>query len=310
MADDQKAGPSPGWRISKACQECRKRKIKCDGEKPCKTCRERSTSCVYRDVIRQRRKKQQQENRDSNPHWGSAEESDIGRPLTPGLSQDAGSTGRRNQPVMYTFHNSVSATHMASPSCKVQLYYGPTSHFSLLQHIYRDLVSGPHQPPTEPQGEVENADAGLDLFNFRRIFFGSLAETHDAGKDTSNGNMPLMFLPREIAMFFLERYLATFYYLTPFWPKETMRRDAEKLYDPNVDSPMDPSVKSVILMAMACGALGTEHYTWGEILFERVKASSNSLEDVVNLQTVQISLLMISIPDNLMAVWSIDEVSS
>ncbi|KAJ9226741.1 transcriptional regulator family: Fungal Specific TF [Paecilomyces variotii] len=297
MADDRKAGPLPGWRISKACQECRKRKIKCDGGNPCKTCRERSTSCVYRDVIRQRRKKQQQqqqqqENRDSNPHWGSAEESDIGRPLSPGSSQGAGSAGRRNEPVMYTFHNSVSATHMASPSCKVQLYYGPTSHFSLLQHIYRDLVSVPNLPPTEPQGEVEHADAGLDLFNFRRIFFGSLAETHDVSKDASMGNTPLMFLPREVAMFFLERYLATFYYLTPFWPKETIRRDAERLYDPDIGLQMDPSVKSVILMAMACGALGTEHYAWGEVLYERVKASSNSLDDVVNLQTVQTSLLM------------------
>lgn len=293
MADDRKAGPSPGWRISKACQECRKRKIKCDGGNPCKTCRERSTSCVYRDVIRQRRKKQH-ESRDSQPHWGSPEESDVARPLSPETSQRAGSAGRRNQPVMYTFHNSVSATHMASPSCKVQLYYGPTSHFSLLQYIYRDLVSIPHVQPTEPSGEVEDADAGLDLFSFRRIFFGSLAETQDA-RGTSAGETPLIFLPRELAMLFLERYLATFYYMMPFWSKEVVRRDAENLYDPNLSSRMDPSVKSVILLAMACGAVGTEHYAWGDILFNRVKASLVALDDVVNIQMVQISLLMISI---------------
>ena len=45
---------------------------------------------------------------------------------------------------------------------------------------------------------------------------------------------------------------------------------------------------------MASASLGTDHFAWGDVLFERVKASLAAFDDVVNLQTIQISLLMIS----------------
>ncbi|KAJ5486801.1 hypothetical protein N7530_001101 [Penicillium desertorum] len=147
----------PGWRIPRACQECRKRKIKCNGLTPCKTCQLRNTPCIYRDYIRHRRKKHEYE---------EAGERNSPRQASSGVPP----SGQHTASVMNDFPNSVSATHMASPSCQMQLYYGPTSHFSLMQHIYRDLISNPTSHP-EPSGGVEEAGAGLDLFSFRRIFF-------------------------------------------------------------------------------------------------------------------------------------------
>lgn len=49
-----------------------------------------------------------------------------------------------------------------------------------------------------------------------------------------------------------------------------------------------------LLLALAIGSLGTEYYAWGDVLFERAKALLTAFDDVVNIQTVQISLLMIS----------------
>ncbi|OQD82129.1 hypothetical protein PENANT_c023G05787 [Penicillium antarcticum] len=49
---------------------------------------------------------------------------------------------------------------------------------------------------------------------------------------------------------------------------------------------------------MACTSLGTDHFAWGDILFERVKASMTAFDDVVNLQTIQVSMLMISRPNS------------
>ncbi|KAF9121681.1 hypothetical protein BGW39_010349, partial [Mortierella sp. 14UC] len=34
-------------RIQQACSECRRQKIKCDGQKPCKSCKKSDRSCIY-----------------------------------------------------------------------------------------------------------------------------------------------------------------------------------------------------------------------------------------------------------------------
>jgi len=37
-------------RTPTACEECRKKKQKCDGESPCQSCKEQHTECAYREV--------------------------------------------------------------------------------------------------------------------------------------------------------------------------------------------------------------------------------------------------------------------
>ncbi|RAL00859.1 Zn(II)2Cys6 transcription factor [Aspergillus ibericus CBS 121593] len=291
MADAISPAQPSGWRIPKACQECRKRKIKCNGVTPCKTCQLRHTPCIYREVTRQRRKKNQY------PEAAVSEgfHSNGGTPDDHGTRQQSPSlmppARRRNPSVSLTFNNSVSATHMASPSCKVQLYYGSTSHFALMHEIYRGLVS--NNPSTEaqkPQGEVEEAGAGLDMFSFRRIFFGTQAESHDSNKITNGPDAPVLFLPYELAKDFLRRFLATLYNLVPFWSKDAFYQQLDHMYRPTPDSRSDKWSQSLLLLGLAIGALGTEHHSWGDILYERVKASTSSLDDVVNLQTVQLSM--------------------
>lgn len=295
MADAISPAQPSGWRIPKACQECRKRKIKCNGVNPCKTCQLRHTPCIYREVIRQRKKKHQYTDAPANDEYPSngATRAEYGaRQQSPGVMQPA---RRRNASVSLTFNNSVSATHMASPSCKVQLYYGSTSHFALMHEIYRGLVSGNQSAETEePQGEVEEAGAGLDMFSFRRIFFGTQAESHDSNKALNGPDANVLFLPYDLAKNFLERFLATLYHLVPFWPKEAFYQQLDQLYRLTPDSRSDKWARSLLLLGLATGSLGTQHHSWGDILYERVKASISSLDDVVNLQTVQLSLFMIS----------------
>lgn len=43
-------------RISRACEGCRSRKVRCNGEDPCETCWQSCISCVYRDYTRKRNK--------------------------------------------------------------------------------------------------------------------------------------------------------------------------------------------------------------------------------------------------------------
>ncbi|KAE8344812.1 hypothetical protein BDV24DRAFT_160115 [Aspergillus arachidicola] len=279
---DTPASLQPGWRISKACQECRKRKIKCNGSNPCKTCHLRNTPCVYRDVIRQRKRKNQT-NRDSDSFESEVTtRSGYGAgPQSPGLPQ------RRNPSNNYTINNSVSATHVESPSRKVQLYYGSTSNFALMHEIYRDLVS--HQTPglEKPHGEVEEARASLDMFSFRRIFFGTPDEPKESTRSCKSMDMPVMFLPRELANLFLRRFLSTVYTLVPFRSKESFEQQLEHLYNPVPGARSETWGQCMLLLALAMGALGTEHYRWGDVLYDRVKATCGPLDDIVNLETVQ-----------------------
>ncbi|KAF9890472.1 hypothetical protein FE257_005877 [Aspergillus nanangensis] len=283
MADGAHSSQASGWRTSKACQECRKRKIKCNGIDPCKTCQLRNTPCIYRDWIRHRRKKYS-EQKEFMPN-GPTRPDHSARQPSPGFGQPSSSTGRRNGSSNYTFNHSVSATDTTSSSSKVQLYYGSTSHFALMHEIYRDLVTYPTNTSKEPQAEVEEAGAGLDMFSFRRIFFGTPLEPHDALKSLNATDVPVMFLPYDLAEVFLQRFLATLYYLIPFRPRETYRRQLDHLYNPTPGLHSDTWTHCMLLMALALGSLGTEHYGWGDVLFERVKSACALSDDVVNLQT-------------------------
>lgn len=237
---------------------------------------------MYRDVTRHRRKKREyQESRhESQPHQ-----------VAPGLTQPS---NQQSSSVLRNFPNSVTATHMASPSCQMQLYYGPTSHFSLMQHVYRDLVSHP-TAQTEPSGGVDEAGAGLDLFSFRRIFFGT-PDTQEGVKTSSLGDASVMFLPYELAKLFLSRFLVALYHMLPHRPKSWWEQRLEELYSPSPAIHPDTLTQAPLLLALATGSLGTEYFAWGDVLLDRVKASLTSFDDVVNLQTVQISLLMMSRP--------------
>lgn len=174
----------------------------------------------------------------------------------------------------------------------MQLYYGATSHFSLMQHIYRDLVSNPTQPG--PSSGVDEAGAGLELFSFRRIFFGT-PDTQESGK-SATGEIPIMFLPYEIAKCFLSRYLSTLYQMMPFCSKAYYEQCLEQLYHPSPNHHLDTLTQATILLVLATSSVGTEHYAWGEVLYERVKALLTSYDDVVNLQAVQVALLLICPP--------------
>jgi len=237
---------------------------------------------VYRDVTRHRRKKHEyQESRhESQPLRDS-----------PALTQPS---TQKTPSVSHNFPNSVTATHMASPSCQMQLYYGPTSHFALMQHVYRDLVSNP-SAQSEPSGGVDEAGAGLDLFSFRRIFFGN-PDTHEGAKASALGDTPVMFLPYELAKLFLSRFLTTLYHMMPHRPKSWWEQCLEDLYNPSPSIHPDTLTRAILLLGLATGSLGTEYFAWGDVLLDRVKASITSFDDVVNLETVQISFLMISCP--------------
>jgi hypothetical protein len=163
-----------------------------------------------------------------------------------------------------------------------------------MQYIYRGLVSNPAGHPALSD-EVEEAGAGLDLFSFRRSFFGT-PDTYDIGKSNSPAVIPMMFLPSELAKLFLSRFLTHLHDMQPHRPKAYYEQCLEKLYNPTPTMYPDALTQATILISLAKGSLGSDHFSWGDVLLDRVKALLDSYDHVVNLQTVQLGLLMICRP--------------
>ncbi|KAG4269858.1 hypothetical protein FPRO06_06524 [Fusarium proliferatum] len=291
------------WRISKACQECRAKKIKCNGETPCQNCSMRNLSCVYREKARNRTRKVKPRTAAYETIMShdamestSLEPSDEGTvPPTPNADDTAsvGPTGSVMDSERSLTHNSVAATHRASPSCFLQLYYGPSSNFALLNSIYHQIAGTcPNDPPSR-SGIVEEVGPGLDLFSHRRLFFGDLADNQRPSSIPDDCSA--MLIDPDTAHRLLERYLLTYWHGLPIMSKDHYRRRLSALYQPPGIFDYDAPETIIIMLAVGLGASMTGEEAIADFLFQKTKQGVAKLDEVVNMQMVQIHLLMISL---------------
>ncbi|CAK7200544.1 hypothetical protein SEUCBS139899_003241 [Sporothrix eucalyptigena] len=347
-------------RISKACQECRLRKIRCDGGEPCQRCQFRDIPCEYRKKARNRMKKsdllgaagartsqQSHAGHRSDDGYNSHSHSQDNSPRPPRPPYYASAAlGRHSQRISSADtptsspggrsnslqNHSVAATHRASPGVFLQLYYGPSSNFSLLNSIYHRIEGrrlaeareakrrkraaaattngdgNGNEDDNEEHDEEEEEDdddatkdveeigPGLDLFNNRRLYFGDLAD----GSETSlafggNGTFTdgaSMFVDRALAERLLERYLHTFWLILPIWTRDTFRQRLAGFYEPSsLLASGDPNT-IIVLLALALGASMLEEELTAQYLYHMAKRWASALDEMVNVQTVQISLMM------------------
>jgi hypothetical protein len=276
----------PSQRLSKACDGCRTRKVRCDGGRPCQPCEVRRMVCHYRGKCRRRR----------NAAFYANKYRQVGQSPT---ERDSESPGNHTD-----MAEGVYATEFLSSACPLQLYYGPSSNFFLLQRIHHHLV-----PPTGMGDSfsvhTDEAGNGLDRFRYRGLFFGrSFAgpQSPVASSDPFQNNRIMVkwslltsLLPRDLAMQFVGRFIGMELPFLSFINGVYVRTSIQAVYE---DSRNSVSLPEYIQLAacLALGATMTEHVYWAERLFCQVQELSVALDDAVNLETVQIALIMISHP--------------
>lgn len=206
----------------------------------------------------------------------------------------------KQEPVAEQVYSSVSATQKASPEYSTELYYGPSSSFSFLQQIHRRLnaLTSRERTTGEAHLRVEKGEEGLDRFKYRGLFFGRHSMGDSRGRDGMHIsdmhqlNHDVVFLPVEKAREFLRNYLQTNYHLLPLFPPEEYERLLEQTYTLYGSKTIE---KSLVLVALAIGATCTSEMAGvAENLFERAKKGVQYLDEIVNVRSVQITLLMIS----------------
>ncbi|KAL1626330.1 hypothetical protein SLS56_006914 [Neofusicoccum ribis] len=281
-----------GPKISKACEECRRRKQKCNGLNPCNVCSRRSTICSYRSFIRRRTGRNSANPapppRDAlEPEPAKQDDCDH----TPDQeSSNADSSAFSEAPPRYHIYKNIRATHVPaeSPSCKLQLYYGSSSNFSFLQHLHTHLTAHEEVPrPGTHVEEVQNGNEGIDVYRYQGLAFGNTF-----GQRETNP----MFLRHDLARTFLHNYLSTAHHHLPFLSTDQLCSNFEKLYGYGDDAKIDPSERALVIVTMAIGACPTQNELWRKTLLTQARIEAESLLHVVHLRAVQIALLMISLP--------------
>ncbi|OJD36174.1 c6 zinc finger domain protein [Diplodia corticola] len=286
-----------GPKISKACEECRRRKQKCNGLSPCNVCSRRNTVCSYRSFIRRRTGRTQPVPAPTptpGPHLAQEpprpEDRDGTATSADRESSHADSSAFSDAPPRYHIYKNIRATHVPadSPSCVLQLYYGSSSNFSFLQHLHTHLTAHDAVPrPDTHVEEVQNGNESIDVYKYQGLAFGNTP-----GQRETNP----MFLRHELARTFLHNYLSAVHPHLPFLSTDQLCANFERLYGYGDDAKIDPSERALVIVAMAIGACPSQHDLWRKTLLAQARSEADSLLHVVNLRAVQIALLMIRSP--------------
>ncbi|KAK8172522.1 hypothetical protein BKA80DRAFT_251862 [Phyllosticta citrichinensis] len=286
-----------GPKIPKACEECRRRKQKCNGLNPCNICSKRNTPCEYRSYIRRRTGRSSTTDDHLSPALGSAgDEGDQPSRKRSRVSHDADQNGEQelrsstassdpdantfsDVPPRYHIFSSIRATHAPadSPSCVLQLYYGSSSNFSFLQHIHAHLNAQEESVPRRNAhvDEVQNGNEGIDVFKYQGLAFGSLNGPRDSNP---------LFLRQDLARSFLQNYCQTAHVHIPVLPAEQLWTNFERLYGSADEGTIDPAERAIVVVAMAIGASQTTHDNWRRTLISQARSEAEAMSHIVNLR--------------------------
>lgn len=307
-------------RTSKACEECRKRKIRCNGQSPtpCDYCRQKRLHCVYRSQARIRRPRHVLMGmaRASAAAGGGADAgTSAGAGAATGDVEGLGGAGSGigGSPIESSLYAGVSATYADSPSRTLQLFYGPSSNFPMIQHIHQRLNAA-KSASTAPSSTIEEVDEGLDRFNYRGIFFGKHSDQQDMSYPAAGGagglggsgigggigrrgvdDSNLLFLPYNLAADFLEKFLTTLQRHLPFVDPAVAADSLAVLYgNAGVGDAreLDIGERAILIAILAVGATLTEYTVWAETLYKRANSLADELDDVVNVHVCQLGLLL------------------
>ncbi|ETS82873.1 hypothetical protein PFICI_04749 [Pestalotiopsis fici W106-1] len=294
---------TPVERISKACDPCRTRKIRCNGQEPCGHCQKKPSACVYRLRNRIRARKSTQPNA-QNAQPQQQQPSPATSLPTPIVTNEVteAAAAKDNQPENSTkdapqgkVYHGVMASHSISgesvgPAGNSQLFYGPSSNFAFLQQIHRSLLFS-HGNGRPGDRAVQEGGPGLDMFMQRSIFFGIPSQV-DMLLLYQSFSTPLVdILPPSEAQIYLDHFKAASYHLLPFYTESELDQLLHRLYEDDPETSGALQTKGLILAMIANGVLQTSNTALAETLFARAKFQMTLFEDTVTLTMIQYSLV-------------------
>ncbi|PLB39881.1 transcription factor domain-containing protein [Aspergillus candidus] len=191
--------PPPRDRVPRACELCRSRKIKCNGEHPCSGCARHPDRCTYRTgQIRKRRTRVAKE-RGLPPRLPAALlPATVESPITP---QDSVSACL-DDPEHYKRQQELRAgIGVANPETGNFQFYGPSSGYCFLQRVYQRIKQSSGGESLLARRSCSVPD-GLQKWGMDRFMF-----MPGSDGDLRGGQRPSQaFIPRSLGDMFIEAY--------------------------------------------------------------------------------------------------------
>lgn len=278
-----------GSKISKACEPCRRRKIKCNGQQPCGLCQQHPAHCQYRAKARERTSARQRASR-SSVHVDAPLPTELQTVRSETPPCPTALTPRNNhQPADPEVYRGITATHTQGTNAGecAQLFYGPSSNFAFLQQLHKGVI---HHGLGRSSDDDHEGGAGLDMFVQRSIFFGtpSILGTGQPARPCP----PAEIVSAAQAIQFLNKFKIASFHLLPMFTDTELDQMLHDLYQQESRLALRSQEAGVILAALANGALSADASDLAEKLYEQAKVIVAAFDEAVTLAMIQISIML------------------
>ena len=277
----------PG-KISKACEPCRRRKIRCNGQQPCQLCQQSPAHCTYREKARHRVSARQRAALDNN---NGNDGSTPTQPLPSAASPAVHRPRDHNTPADPEVYRGITATHHHGPDSGecAQLFYGPSSNFAFLQQLHKSILDYGRTRQPDGHGDHEGGE-GLDMFVQRSIFFGT-PPTFDVTQATRSFP-PTDIVSADRAAVFLDKFKTVSSHLFPLFTEAELDQMFQDLYPEEGRFTSSAQEMALVLAVLAIGALSTDSTDLAEILYEQAKTVAHPFTEAVTLSMIQLKILL------------------
>ncbi|GLA75499.1 hypothetical protein AtubIFM55763_006778 [Aspergillus tubingensis] len=237
--------PPPRERVPRACEHCRARKIKCNGQQPCNACARHPERCLYRTgSIRQRKNRRTKE-----APRPPATLLPLPTTESPTTSSDWSHTSLSDGPAQYKRHHELRAgIGVQNPETGAFQFYGPSSGFCFIHRVYQRIKQGSSSEPLLARRSCSIPDA-IHRFGLERFMFARPGDS-----DPRRTQFPSqMFLPRELGDQFIEAYFRIMHPQIPILIMSEIVDAWNQMWETPV---RDHSVKNqdILFMVLAIGA--------------------------------------------------------
>jgi hypothetical protein len=267
-------------RTTRACNICRARKVKCDGNVPCSRCSDNHINCIYPGGgggrsrpgggIRPIAPKSLKRPRPSNTQTIQVLESDT-------RTYDDPATNKKQQELQ-------AGIGAFDSNTDAYQFYGPSSHFSFVQRLYQRI----RRQSNNPLDGSRQVPEGLRKWGIERQIF-----THgDESSSPKNAIPDGSFLSNELGDAFISAYFTLMHPQSPILIECDVRNTWKVLWSGTSLAPETSTKfskeKAILYMVLAIGARLTDSSSsnaWAQHFYERAGVPTDSFEETSLLGT-------------------------
>ncbi|KAK9456511.1 hypothetical protein V1511DRAFT_494507 [Dipodascopsis uninucleata] len=284
MTSRRQVSPIPEYprlRTRKACQICRRRKVKCDGVSPsCGQCSVRGALCYYKD-----------DDKGTSELWGQTASS-VNNPETEShkrrRTEPSANSNMERRSSGNTIHDTIySGVTAVNSETESFIYYGPASTFSFIQHIHQELNSDGVEQDGKDGKDGKDVPEGLKKFGFRNLFLGGVPESKN---DTRKKRNSVTFLDPIQANRYLDTFYKTLNYIMPMYPLSYMQSILKDMY--KADNTNMRKGEAGLLGILAMGASLEGDDDWSDELFNRGSEIVRESSEVLSTDRVKVLMLL------------------